>query len=177
MVGGNAPTLQPQEHFSCSQDFRCSLYGLLIFTFCSRSLMLCKCERAENKQLSKVSRMPCKVHCFCFQRAGLSFLAISLLHRPSSSLLIGWYAMRCTFEAMGNPEEFFKEATGHTQWQMIWDANVGPRKRIHLEYSCQNFHTKHTVKLNAVVLHNRLHLALSLCFSAREQSCCSCSSV
>lgn len=31
--GENAPTLQPQEHFSCSQDFRCRLYGLLIFTF------------------------------------------------------------------------------------------------------------------------------------------------
>lgn len=31
--GVNAPILQPQEHFSCFQDFRCSLYGFLIFTF------------------------------------------------------------------------------------------------------------------------------------------------
>lgn len=75
--------------------------------FRSRSLTLCKCESAENKRLSKVSRMFCKVHCFCFQRAGLAASAISPLCSPSSSLLIGWYAMRCTFEAMGNPEEFF----------------------------------------------------------------------
>lgn len=85
----NAPTLLPQEHFSCSQHFKRSLYELLIFTFYSRSLMLCKCEVPDNKQLSKVSRMFCKVHCFCFLRAGLSAFSISLLHSPSSSLLIG----------------------------------------------------------------------------------------
>lgn len=72
-------------------------------------------RESGNKQLSKVSRMLCKVHCFCFQRTGLRALAISLLHSPSSSLFIGWYATRCTFEDMGNPEESFKKATGHTR--------------------------------------------------------------
>ena len=105
-----------------------------------------------REQLSKVSRMFCKVHCFCFQRAGLNASAITLLYSLRFSLLIGWYAMRCTFEAMGNPEEFFKEATGHTWWQMIRDANVGPGKCIRLDCSCQNFHTKHVVKLNSVLL-------------------------
>lgn len=111
--GGRAPTRQPREHFSCSQDFSRSLYELLIFTFYSRSLMLCKCEGAESKQLSKVSRMFRKVHCFCLQRAGPGALAAS---PPAQPFLLIINQLVCNETYFGDHgKEFLKEATDRTQ--------------------------------------------------------------
>lgn len=115
----NAPTLQ--EHFNCSQDFRCSLYGLLIFYLFARDPW---CYANVTSSFQKFKE--CFVKCIVFASKELG----SVL-RPSplctDSLIIGWYVIRCSFEAMGNAAEFFffKEASGHTLWQMIWDANVG----------------------------------------------------
>lgn len=130
----------------------------------------------------KVSRMFFKKHCFVVSKEPGSLLRPSLFcNSPCSSLLIGWYAMRCTFEAMGNPEEFFffyKEATGHRRRQMIQNANLGPRNVSTLTTTVRILTQKQIVKSKqALFFINRLHLALSLCFSAKEQSCCSRSSV
>ena len=92
---GNATTLQPQEPFNCSQDFKCSLYELLIFSsltqgsWCYANLRACTISSFTKFQ-------ECSVKCpffslfffFCFQWDEHSTSAVSLLHRPSSSLLI-----------------------------------------------------------------------------------------
>lgn len=118
--GGVAPTLQ--GHFSCSQDFRCSLYASLIFyLFRSRPLMLMQMQES-GEQAAFLEFQECSVKCIVFVSKELS----SVL-RPSlfSTLLI----VRRTFEAMGNPRACFffftKKTRGHTQWQMM--QMLGPQ--------------------------------------------------
>lgn len=82
----------------------------------------------------KVSRMFFKKHCFVVSKEPGSLLRPSLFcNSPCSSLLIGWYAMRCTFEAMGNPEEFFfftkkQQAIDDDRWYrtQIWVLEMCP---------------------------------------------------
>lgn len=74
--------------------------------------------------------MFCKVHCF-----GLGAWSSLFCTDP---LIISWYVMRCSFEAMGNAAEFFKEESGHTTDDM--GCKHGSLKYVHRDSSCWNFH-------------------------------------
>lgn len=130
----NAPTLQ--EHFNCSQDFRCSLYGLLIFYLFARDPW---CYANVTSSFQKFKE--CFVKCIVFASKELG----SVL-RPSplctDSLIIGWYVIRCSFEAMGNAAEFFFFQRSIRPYTMTDDMGCKRRslKHVHLDCSCRNFH-------------------------------------